>query len=282
MKYDILESFKEYLLENMSPNTAKTYYVAVDKLFKSLQFTSLSQIEPDWLLTETKERFRTKSEYSAVKNGLLRLQQYDSSLRLPTEEQFREVSLKKRNFSKKPRKVIYLKPIQMKINRISDKKLKIAYRLALVSGLRVFELADLEASDIEFIENEIFVNVRNGKGGHGGRVECLHDDYLLEQLSVYLEEHPEGKLFYSAQHMKNYAGLHGFECHDLRRAFSIRLRDELKKEMPVTEANEIVMERMRHARFSTTKRYLFNRKLKMEYEKREENEGTDDKKTEKL
>ncbi len=62
----------------------------------------------------------------------------------------------------------------------------------------------------------------------------------------------------------------GIECHDLRRIFAQTTREELKKEMPVAAANEIVQQRLRHARFSTTKRYLFNRKLKFEYEESEE------------
>lgn len=40
----------------------------------------------------------------------------------------------------------------------------------------------------------------------------------------------------------------------------------VEKEMPVAEANDIVQQQLRHTRFSTTKRYLFNRKLKFEYE----------------
>lgn len=286
MKYDILEPFKKHLQETMSPNTALTYYRAVDKLFRPLQFQSLSQIETDWILQEAGRRFRTKSEYSAVKNGLKRLKQFDDSLQLPAEEDFKQVSIKKRNFSKRPRKVIYLKPTQRKINQISDDRLRYAYRLAMVSGLRVSELADLEAADISLEAGKIFVNVRKGKGGHGGVIECRPDKYLTERLPDYLKKYPEGKVFYSAQRMKNYANDLGMECHDLRRIFAIKLRDELKKEMPVTEANAIVQQQMRHSRFSTTKRYLFNRKLKLEYEDQSEgtegNSKTDDKKTEKL
>ncbi|MDE6687560.1 MAG: hypothetical protein K2K17_09610, partial [Lachnospiraceae bacterium] len=59
----------------------------------------------------------------------------------------------------------------------------------------------------------------------------------------------------------------GIECHDLRRICAITLRNELKKEMPVEEANAQVKEQLRHARFSTTKRYLFNRKLRVKEKK---------------
>lgn len=269
MKYDILEPFKEYLTgrKDISRNTARTYYSAVVKLFKGKQFNSLSEISSEWLLEEARKNFRTRNEFSAVKNGLKRLAAFDGSLRLPGEEEFCQVSRKKRNFSRRPKKVIYLGPTQRKINQVRDERLRYAYRLALASGLRVSELADLKAADITFREEKIYVNVRHGKGGHGGLVECREDPYLERELPQFLKRRPEGKLFYSEAYMRERAGRMGMECHDLRRIYAIRTREDLKKEMPVAKANGVVQERLRHARFSTTKRYLFNRKLKFEYEK---------------
>lgn len=75
------------------------------------------------------------------------------SLKLPAEEMFREISIHKRNRSKRPRKTIYLMPVNRKINQIKDDKLRYAYRLAEVSGLRVSELADLEPQNFTFKEN---------------------------------------------------------------------------------------------------------------------------------
>lgn len=271
MKYDVLEPFREYLLDTeKNRNTAMTYYRAVEKLFRSRQFNSLSQIETQWLLQETARSFRTKSEYSAVKNGLKRLARFDRQLQLPAEEEFLEVSRKKRNYSKRSRKTICLEQVQRRINQIKDEKLKYAYRLSMISGLRVHELAQLEASDICLDGERILVTVRGGKGGHGGVITCREDKYLSERLPEFLRKNQTGKLFYSTQHMKNYAVRLGIECHDLRRIFAICLRDELKKEMPVREANALVQEQLRHDRFSTTKRYLFNRKLKLRYTEADE------------
>lgn len=272
MKYDILESFKEYLKENLRPNTAKTYYAAVVKLFRDSQFDSLKQIDKEWTLQETAKRFTTRNEYSAVKNGLKWLKKYNPDLALPSEKEFCAISIRKRNFSRKPKKVIYLQPTQRKINQISNDRLRYAYRLALVSGLRVSELADLEADDITFNAGKILVRVKNGKGGHGGLVECRDDAYLYERLPEFLKKYPEGKVFYTECYMREKADELGIECHDLRRIFAQTTREELKKEMPVAVANEIVQQRLRHVRFSTTKRYLFNRKLKFEYEEADEAE----------
>lgn len=266
MKYDILEPFQDFLKEQLPANTAKTYYAAVVKLFKEKQFNDLKQIDKEWLKKETGERFKTRNEYSAIKNGLKWLAKYDPQLQLPSEEEFKAVSLKKRNRSKKPKKVIYLKPTQRKINQITNERLKYAYRLALVSGLRVSELADLEANDITFEKDKIFVRVKKGKGGHGGTIECQQDIYLSERLPDFLKQYSDGKIFYSESYMRECANHLGIECHDLRRIFAITTREQLKREMSVSEANEIVQQKLRHVRFATTKRYLFNRKLKIKYD----------------
>lgn len=276
MKYDILEPFKEYLREQLPKNTARTYYSAVVKLFKDVQFSNLNEIDSEWIGQTAAKAFKTKSEFSAVKNGLLWLKRYDHSLRLPTEDEFKSISIRKRNFSKKPKKVIFLGPTQRRINQISNERFKYAYRLMEISGLRVSEAADLEAPDIWFVNEKIYVRVRNGKGGHGGIIECREDAYLRERLPDYLKKYPEGKLFYSESYMREYAAKLGLECHDLRRIYSIQCRNELRKEMPIEEANIKVQQRLRHARFSTTKRYLFNRKLKFEYEKEKKEPVTED------
>ncbi len=268
IKYDVLIPFKEYLMKNMkSPNTARKYYSAVVKLFDEVQFNSLEQISSDWILQEAKNKFKTRNEFSAAKNGMKWLAKLHPELSIPSEEQFRGISQKKKNFSRKPKKVIYLNPTQRKINQIRNKRLKYAYRLAAISGLRVSELEDLEAKDVTFNDGKIFVQVQKGKGGHGGCVECLEDKYLYERLPGFLQDYPEGKLFYSEAYMREYAAKLGIECHDLRRIFAIQTRNELKKEMSMEEANQVIQQRLRHARFSTTKRYLFNRKLKFEYER---------------
>lgn len=106
MKYDILEAFQKYLKENLSPNTAKTYYAAVVKLFRYVQFISLEDINKGWITENISERFTTRAEFSAVKNGLKWLKKFDNRLNILTEAEFRAISCKKRNFSKKDRKSV--------------------------------------------------------------------------------------------------------------------------------------------------------------------------------
>lgn len=267
MKYDVLEPLREHLLATYNKNTARTYYSSVVKLFRGKQFDSPGEITEEFLEQGIKS-FKTRNEFSAVKNGLKQMKQIYPELPLPSGETFREISLGKRNYSKKPGKTICLDQVKRKVNQISSRKLKYAYRLAMVSGLRVSELAGLEAGDLTFSEGRISVNVRHGKGGAGGVVECMGDEYLYQNLPGYLKENGQGPLFYSEAYMRQKADELGLECHDFRRIFAITFRNEAKKEMPIQEANALTQAKLRHARFSTTKRYLFNRKLVVK-EKRE-------------
>lgn len=266
MKYDELEPFREYLQARLCANTARTYYSAVVKLFQGINFNGLEDVPAGYLERELPARFKSRNEFSAAKNGLKHLGKFCPGLQLPEESFFRENSRKKRNFSRRPGKVIYLHPLQRTINQMQNVKLKYAYRLALVSGLRVSELADLEASDLSFEEGRIMVRVRKDKGGRGGLIRCRSDPWLYNKLQSYTQDCVEGKLFYGEAYMRKEADRLGFECHDLRRIYAIETRRELRKELPPEEADRVVQENLRHSRFSTTKRYLYNRKLKLEYE----------------
>ncbi len=273
MKYDILEAFKEYLNGcGISKNSSKTYYSAVVKILEPLQFNDLSEIDPEFLLTRMKEVMKTKNEFSAAKNGFLRLKEMNPHFKVPSESRFKEISEKKRNFSKKQKKVIYLDTVKRKINQIENPKLKYAYRLALISGLRINELSFVKDTDLSFENGIITVKVTHGKGESNGIIECQRDEYLYEKLQEYVKEH-KGKLFYTEAYMREIADNLGFECHDLRRSFAITTRNEAKKEMPIEQANALVKEKLRHVRFSTTKRYLFNRKLVVKRRREEETDG---------
>lgn len=284
MKYDDLEAFKEYIYNRVSnANTARKYYGAVVKLFRNVGAgTDIKQLGIGFYQEKIPELFKTRNEVSAVKNGLKYFREFMEAKRspaggngtvgkigavkaacnLPEEDFYHEINRKKRNRSVKPKKVLYMDEIQRKINQMQDEKAKYAFRLALVSGLRVSELAGLDSGKITFGEDGlIYVNVTNGKGGSNGVVKCLPDPYLYDRLQKYAEAHPEGKLFYAESTLRQRAWELGLECHDFRRIFAIIKRNELKKQMPVSEANEEVKKALRHKRFSTTKRYLFNRKL---------------------
>nr|WP_187433311.1 ADP-ribosyltransferase [Serratia marcescens] len=263
MKYDILHEYKQYLYDTLNKNTAKTYYSAVNKVFRNLRFNDLSQI-PESLILERVQCLGSKNLVSAAKNGLKHLHKFDNKLNLPKDEAFSDISKHKRNYVKSKGKRIDFDKTQKKVNSIRNKKLKLAFRLASISGLRVSELADLETKDLKFNEDgKIIVSVRNGKGGKSGQVECLDDKYVYKQLKEYCNGQEENtKLFYSESYMRERAGRLGLEMHDFRRAFAtLKKMDCIDEGYSTYEANAKVQEGLRHERFSTTKRYLYGRKI---------------------
>lgn len=284
MKYDDLEAYRKYLYNQVpNANTARKYYSAVVKLYRDVDIRKdIKQLDADFYQEKIPLLFKTRNEVSAVKNGLRYFEEYRkiqngtaggagpgrdmrlsarSAPAFPDDDFYHQINQKKRNRSVKPKKILYLDEIKRKINQIEDPKTKYAFRLALVSGLRVSELAGLDAEKITFEDGLIYVNVTNGKGGSNGVIECLPDAYLYDRLQSYVGEHQEGKLFYAESTLRKRAWELDLECHDFRRIFACLKRNDLKKVMPVEEANQEVMKSLRHKRFSTTKRYLFNRKL---------------------
>lgn len=267
MKYDVLgEGFRASLVASLgNKNTADRYFFAVRRLLSDRQFESCAELDP----AELQRRLlavKGKSNFLAAKNGLKWLQKYDSTLRLPDKSFFDATGPTKRNHSVRPAKTLYQDTICRKINALQNEKLKYAYRLMMRSALRVSETAAITKKDITIDGSHITVNVTHGKGGSNGRVECMDDPYLAKKLSAYMEAFDDDdRLFYAASTMKKRAHELGIECHDLRRVAAITYRREKKQEPEATteSADEATKDFLRHARFSTTKRYLYNRKLKV-------------------
>lgn len=271
MKYDDLLGFKKYIYAQIpNRNTARKYYSAVIKLYKNVPVgVDIKKLNLEFYQENIRSLFRTRNEVSAAKNGLKFFKEYIRSkkavsekLPFPEEDFYKEICQHKRNYSVKPRKELYLDEIRRKINQIQDEKEKYAFRLSMVSGLRVSELAGLDADKLQFDNGVIYVEVTNGKGGSNGVVECLPDKYLYERLQQYVTENPEGRLFYSSATLRKKAHDLNLECHDFRRIYAqLKKREALERGVSLKEANEEVRIGLRHKRFSTTKRYLFNRKL---------------------
>lgn len=267
MKYDILNPFKDYLESKYCKNTARKYYSSVKNALKDLDFNSAEEIDKNYLLKKL-QTTRTKNKYSALKNGLKNLQEFDSRLQLPEEKVMSDLAGHKRNWVKSKNRRVDVDTISKKVNAGRNPKLKYACRLAMISGLRVAELADLEPADITFNPDQTMqINVRNGKGGISRVSDCLQDTYLYNRLYDYVQNTPPGqKLFYDESTMRRYAWEHEMEMHDFRRIFANLLKNELKAEgFSKEEIEEKVQSRLGHARLSNTKRYLYGRKVVIKY-----------------
>lgn len=263
MKYDILEQFKGYVYEHTkSPNTARKYYSSVKMVLSDLQFNMLQEITTEQL-EQRLAAIKTKNEFSAAKNGLRLLKEYDPDLPIPDESFFSDTSIGKRNHRRKA-DPIYIDTVKRKVNQIADKKLKLAYRLAMISGLRVSELEELTPEDIAFLDSgKIVVNVRKGKGGKAGKVNCMEDSYVYTELQAMVSmADSKQPLFYSQEKMRKNANKLGLECHDFRRMYAYIHKKQLKKSgMSNYKANKVIQGNLRHSRYKTTKRYLYGKKF---------------------
>lgn len=260
MKYDLLHTVREHLNERHTPATAKTYYQALKSLLKNMQFNAAEELDTREL-EKNLAACKTKRDLSAAKCGLLAFKELYPELQLPTDQFFQETSNRKRNFRKRAFEPVTLDSIKRKINVVKDKRKKTAYRLALVSGLRVSELAALEPEHVRLEDGQITLSVINGKGGKDRQVDCLPDPYTYGNMAELLKEaEPGEKLFPRAADLQAEATQKGFECHDLRRAFAKCYKAHYQGTGSAYAINGQLMAAMGHNRFRITQRYL-NRKI---------------------
>lgn len=263
MKFDILEGFYDYVKENVkSAETARKYYGAVKKLFEGIQFNNLQEVEREQL-EQRLSLITGKNNFSAAKCGLKLLKEFDPGLNIPDESFFRATSAHKKNHRKNAKRKIYVDKTKRTVNQISNIKFKLAYRLALISGLRVSELEDLTKNDIKFKDGKIIIQVLHGKGDKQRVVECMDDSYVYNKLSEYVVYKKDyEKLFYAESTMRKKANELGLECHDFRRIYSHNHKKEMKKDGSTNyQANKVVQKNLGHVRYKTTKRYLYGKEF---------------------
>lgn len=269
----LLSGFREYLIKQLgNKNTADRYYFALCRFFRESEIDEFGKVTPE-LVLDGLQRERGRNGCSALKLGLLHLHDYNHSVDIPGKLEMDKIQHGKRDRSVLPPKTIYQDEVERKIMRLRDRKYKYGYRLMMVSGLRVSELAALEKEDIQLTPDGLEVNVRHGKGGSNGLVRCMADPYLEKRLPGYLSALQEDETpFYAAPTMKKKAWELGIECHDFRRIAAIQYRRQQMEEREQSTALEVssvqeiddqTREFLRHERFSTTKRYLYNRKLRV-------------------
>lgn len=158
------------------------------------------------------KNIKDKKQLSKLKNGL-------KLLNLENEIDIDETNINK--YKKEKEEQFRLRNILNAINRLKNKRLKLAFRLQIISGLRVSELSRLTVNDISFDEanNRLIIAVIDGKGGKDRTVNCLSDKWVLETL-IDLGERKNNKLFYSAKYLIDKANKLFFHTHDLRKTFS--------------------------------------------------------------
>jgi integrase len=210
----LLNKFKE----NCESKTELNYFYAFKRFFDSVD--DFTGEEPELYLKNLKDRKQVsnlkKSFEFLLENKLIR----DDEVNNNVLEQIKKEQERKPKHKKRPEPQFKLRNAECSINHLKNKRLKLGYRLQIISGLRVAELADLEPEDISIKDNkQICIRVKSGKGGNERHIVCFEDEWVLDNI-LEIEPRKNNKLFYSESYLKNSANRLGFHTHDLRKVFS--------------------------------------------------------------
>jgi integrase len=196
--------------------TEKRYFFELKKAKKILKSEN-KKFNEENLKKYCEENIKHRKEISNLKNAieiLIDRNVIEDENYLTILEEQQKIKPKHKRKVEEPLK---LRNTLNSINRLKSKKLKTAYRLQIISGLRIAELSNLEKKDIRIDEeNNIYIYVKNGKGNKNRIIRCLKDDYVLKNLKN-LKENKKGKLLLSRKYMMEKARKINFHTHDLRK-----------------------------------------------------------------
>lgn len=256
-----LDAYKKMLRKQirdgtLSEKTARSYLSCIENLCEQLNGQDGCENIASAIRSLGSENEQTPKYIAAVKKyerdvldapkSLLYGQQLMDLRKLKQKPIGRELSLEEKTY-------------MHKINALRNQKLKLALRIQLASGLRIFEVANLSPEDFAFGEKGcIKITVREGKGGKARKVEC-QDTWLSANLQSYLSkwDKNEDVLFYKESYLKKKAGELGILTHDLRR-LNAKQRYREKKEAGEThrEARRAVQKQLGHTQTKITDAYI--------------------------
>lgn len=255
MKYNELNRYEIYLLENFTPATASTYKKAVDFLLQDQYLLDCRALDIAKVIEKLKV-IKYKNQYSKYKNAFIKFCEFqriilDSHILREFELLSNEKKKNRRNL-----KQVELKDIVNHIKVIKDKKLKLSFETMLHTGLRVSEISQIKKNDCVIFDNTIEFSII-AKGGTFEKVffPCVQNQRLFNDLKGLIENTNSEKVFYSPNYLQTKAIEKGFHCHDLRRAFA-KLDYKKNKDL------EHTMNALRHKNIKNTKIYV-NSKIKI-------------------
>jgi len=251
LKYDVLKAYRKYLEEKLSRETARTYYIRLDNLLDD-QSINEDTIKLDFEKIIIKlEAVKYKNHFSQYKNALYHFCEFCGIA--IADEHLDYIEYLKHGKRKKYRKLeaIDYTQIEKRIKHLRNKKLKLSYQALALTGLRVFELAQIKRNDCVINGDKIFFRFV-GKGGKPEEV-ILHEKdnpIVYQNIKELIENTDQEKcVFYSAIYLQTKAKELGFKCHDLRRVFA-------KKEYKKSKSKSEVMAKLRHSNIKNTNLYL--------------------------
>lgn len=256
-----MEAYKKVLHKQirdgtLSEKTARSYISCMENLCEQLKGKEACTDIADAIHTLCTENEQTPKYIAAVKKyerdvldapkSLLYGQQLQELRRERQKPIGRALSLEEKTYVHK-------------INALRNQKLKLALRIQVASGLRIFEVANLLPTDFEFqTAGKITITVREGKGGKMRKVDC-EDAWLSENLKKYIAawDPNEAVLFYKESYLKKKAGELGLLTHDLRRLNAKqRYREKKAEGESHREARRAVQKQLGHAQAKITDAYI--------------------------
>lgn len=258
MVFDI-EKYREHLHnlvaeQKISPQTAAGYVGCMERLDEKIR---PDQSVADAIKELCKDTQQGGKYIAAVKKYERDILDAPKSLLYGQELQELRRQYKQAPIGREP--VLPEQTYLRKINRLNNETVRVALRLQVRSGLRISEIGDLRAKDIEIAEDGIKLFVRCGKGRKTRDVICIKDDYLETHLKAVLDgKSGSDRAFdYSTAYLKKKANALGILTHDLRRINSrMRYRQQRGKGLGKREARRQVQKQLGHSQASTTSVYL--------------------------
>jgi integrase len=210
-KKQILNNFKNILEKNFSHDTAKTYFSSLNCALKNQEFTSKDELKWDLIIEHTLT-LKNRNQVSKLKNAL---KHFDHDNYIFHRDNLNKIHLSKWKAKRKLHETFMLDQTLKRINNIRNDKLKIGFRLMLLTGIRVQELSNLKKSDIKFektsnrknSKEKYQVTVIRGKGGKTRSIFGIRDAFVQDKLKELINncKKDDDKVFYSANYMQQTA-----------------------------------------------------------------------------
>jgi integrase len=222
-------------------------------------------IANDKSVLEYATNLKYKDEVSKFKCALKNVYNID----IKTIKQLDQIHKKKQKRKRKSKEQVKLRNNINTINAIRNKKLKLAFRLSLVTALRIKELSELTKKDLIFDEKEkrIVVHVEKGKGNKNRDVwSIMQDKYLFENLKKMTENlNNDDKIFYSRSYLGAMATKYNFQNHNFRA--NVLQTIYFKSSGDTKKVIELCQSYLGHKKGSKTYLYYMNRKINQKYTK---------------
>lgn len=261
MLYNLLADYRAWLETKYTHATANTYYARMCTLLKGQPVNDTAKrLNTDKILERLAE-LTHKNEFSQAKSALLHFCEFvNLSLSNEVIERIRELETHTRKKYRKLKAVDYI-PIDGKIKRLKNEKLKLSYQTLTATGLRVSELAQITPAHCVVTDERLAFRFI-AKGGKENTTIVFKSEYpeFYGRLKEWITHtNPQKKMFYSAGYLQKQAKNMGFTCHDLRRVCA-------KLEYQKSHSKKEVQEKLRHTNTKTTNIYL-NSKVNIERKK---------------